>query len=161
MPILWFVSWSLNSDHYLSQCCIQVLKDAVKNCNKSFVILLYLKSVGSCFVLVSSPENSHWMPLGNEACFFFPSFYSIYWFELDLLKSNLFRRRRKRHFFFQRWIVAIKNRKKCQGEMPWQNILLVGAYFGNDELDSLIVMDKYEDKLWISKALEASLRMKN
>lgn len=45
--------------------------------------------------------------------------------------------------------------------MPWQNILLVGAYFGNDELDSLIVKDKYEDKLWISKALEASLRMKN
>lgn len=54
-----------------------------------------------------------------------------------------------------------KEQKEMPGKMPWQNILLVGAYFGNDELDSLIVMDKYEDKLWISKALEASLRMKN
>lgn len=45
--------------------------------------------------------------------------------------------------------------------MRWQNILLISASFDNDELDSLIVMDKYEDMLWISKALEASLRMKN
>lgn len=45
--------------------------------------------------------------------------------------------------------------------MRWQNILLIGASFDNDELDSLIVMDKYEDMLWISKALEPSLRMKN
>lgn len=45
--------------------------------------------------------------------------------------------------------------------MRWQNILLFGASFDNDELDSLIVMDKYEDMLWISKALEVSLRMKN
>lgn len=135
------------------------MKDAVKNCTKSFVILWYLKSVGSCYVLVSSPENSHWMPLWNEACFF-PQllFHLLIW---TLLKSNLFRRRRKRHFFFQRWIVTIKNKKKCQGKMRWQNILLIGTSFDNDELDSLIVMDKYEDMLWISKALEASLRMKN
>lgn len=128
------------------------MKDAVKNCTKSFVILWYLKSVGIKLLCASqfSWEFSlnaimEWSMLFSQLLF-----HLLIW---TLLKSNLFRRRRKRHFFFQRWIVAIKNKKKCQGKMRWQNILLIGTSFDNDELDSLIVMDKYEDMLWISKAL--------